>query len=173
MALLTKLFNINTYQKPTLPIPRSMWRNPWHFIAFGFGVGALPYAPGTFATLLAIPFYLMLQPLSWIAYSTVVVLLTLGAIYLCDQVSKEIQVHDHPGMCLDEIIGYLITMINAPRGIIWIIVGFLLFRFFDIVKPQPIRWIDEKVTGGLGIILDDIVAGLCSLFIIQLLAWIV
>jgi phosphatidylglycerophosphatase A len=73
-------------------------------------------------------------------------------------------------MCLDEIVGFLVTMINAPAGIFWILLGFLFFRFFDIVKPPPIRWIDEQVHGGLGIILDDVLAGIYSMLLLQFLA---
>src|SRR5690349_14513668 len=97
-------------------IPDSVWRNPLHFIAFGFGTGALPYAPGTFGTLIAIPFYLVLRQLNWIAYFIVLCILIVASIWICEKVSKEIKVHDHQGMCLDEIIGYLVTMFAAPHG---------------------------------------------------------
>jgi phosphatidylglycerophosphatase A len=159
-------------KKDIPPLPKSMWRNPLHFIAFGFGAGAMPFAPGTFGTLIAIPFYLLLQPLPLIYYITVVTIMTVGAIWLSDHVAKVIHVHDHPGMCIDEVIGYLITMINAPKGFFWIVLGFILFRIFDIWKPWPIRTIDERVGGGFGIILDDIIAALYSLIGLQLLNWI-
>lgn len=164
--------SLKRLKKNIPPIPKSMWRNPLHFIAFGFGTGALPFAPGTFGTLIAIPFYLLLAPLSLPLYIGIVVLITLGSIYLSHQVAKEIDVHDHPGMCLDEIVGFLVTMINAPLGLFWILLGFLLFRFFDIVKPPPIRWVDTQVHGGLGIILDDVLAGIYSMLIIQFVAWV-
>src|SRR5579863_4988914 len=101
------------YHSP--PAPASLWQNPLHFIAFGFGAGAIPVAPGTFGTLMAIPFYLLLAPLPLLAYITIVVLITIGSILLSHRVAEEIQVHDHPGMCLDEIVGYLVTMIAAPQ----------------------------------------------------------
>jgi len=112
----------------TLPIPDSVWQKPTHFIAFGFGSGAMPFAPGTFGTLIAIPFYLVLSKLPASLYVAAVILITLGSIWLCDKVSKEINVHDHPGMCLDEIVGYLVTMCFAPHGWLWILLGFGLFR---------------------------------------------
>ena len=102
-------------------------------------------------------------------YLAAVILIILGSIGLCDKVSKEINVHDHPGMTIDEFAGYFVTMIGAPYGWQWIALGFVLFRFFDIVKPWPIRFLDKRVHGGFGIVLDDIVAGLFAMIIIQLL----
>lgn len=154
------------------PIPHSIWEKPSHFIAFGFGTGALPIAPGTFGTLIAIPFYLVLSALSLSLYLFVVLLIILGSTWLCDRVSKEIGVEDHQGMCLDEIVGYLVTMINVPRGLIWIAAGFILFRIFDIWKPWPIRYADEKIHGGFGMILDDVLAGMYSCIILQIFAWV-
>ena len=158
------------FKKTIPPLPQTIWRKPLHFIAFGFGTGTLPLAPGTFGTLIAIPLYLVLRPLPLPIYMTLVFFLTLGAMVLCQKLEKEMLVHDHPGMCIDEIIGYLITMINAPRGFFWVALGFALFRFFDIFKPWPIRDIDERVAGGIGVILDDALAGLYSMIIIQLIS---
>ncbi len=153
------------------PVPRSVWEKPSHFIAFGFGSGAVPFAPGTFGTLMAIPFYLLMRPLSLSMYLFLVILITIASMWLCDKVSKEIKVHDHSGMCLDEIVGFLVTMIGAPHGVIWILLGFALFRLFDIWKPWPIRYLDEQVKGGVGVILDDVVAGIFSFIVLQLLTW--
>lgn len=155
-----------------IPVPRSVWQKPSYFIAFGFGSGAVPFAPGTFGTLMAIPFYLAMQSLSHLMYLFLVVIITIASMWLCDKVTKEINVQDHSGMCLDEIVGYLVTMYAAPHGFIWIALGFLLFRLFDIWKPWPISYIDKHVHGGIGIILDDVLAGIYSLIILQLLHWI-
>lgn len=154
------------------PVPDTIWQKPTHFIAFGFGTGALPYAPGTFGTLIAIPFYLALQNLPWTIYLGILFAVILGSIWLCHRVAKEINVHDHQGMCLDEVVGYLVTMFNAPHGLIWVLLGFGLFRFFDIVKPWPISYMDEKIPGGAGVILDDVAAGIFSCAILQILGWI-
>lgn len=165
------IFKKNLQRDYTVPpIPESIWKNPWHFIAFGFGTGALPIAPGTFGTLIAIPFYLFLATFSHTTYIILTIAITIFSIWLCNKVSEEIKVEDHQGMCLDEIVGYLVTMIAAPYGWGWMLTGFLLFRFFDIVKPWPIRQIDNGVKGGLGVILDDVLAGIYSLLIIQILA---
>ncbi len=153
------------------PVPRSVWEKPSHFIAFGFGSGAVPFAPGTFGTLMAIPFYLAMQSLSHNMYLFLVILITLASMWLCNKVTQEINIHDHSGMCLDEIVGYLVTMYAAPHGLIWIILGFLFFRLFDIWKPWPINYIDKQVSGGIGIILDDVLAGIYSLMVLRILAW--
>jgi phosphatidylglycerophosphatase A len=164
---------MKSYSKTIPPVPNKIWRDPLYFIAFGFGSGALPFAPGTFGTLLAIPFYWLMQPLSLTFYLTLVIIFTLASAWICQKVSREIQYHDHPGMCIDEFIGFFVTMIHAPPGISWIIVGFLLFRLFDIWKPWPINLIDKKMTGGFGMIFDDIVAGLFAMIIIQILSFII
>ena len=111
--------------------PSSVWKNPLHFVAFGFGSGAVPFAPGTFGTLMAIPFYLLLSHLSLFFYCFSVVIIMLGSMWLCDKVSEKIHVHDHPGMCIDEFVGYFVTMAGAPKGVLWILIGFLFFRLFD------------------------------------------
>ncbi|HSW93773.1 MAG TPA: phosphatidylglycerophosphatase A [Gammaproteobacteria bacterium] len=152
------------------PIPDSIWQKPSHFIAFGFGSGAMPFAPGTFGTLIAIPFYLAICTFSLPVYISLVILITIGSMWLCERVSKEIHVHDHQGMCLDEIVGYLVTMTGVPHGLLWMALGFLLFRLFDIWKPWPIGYIDKKVSGGFGMILDDVLAGVYSLLILNFLS---
>lgn len=162
---------LKSRSKASLAVPRAVWRNPWYFIAFGLGSGAMPFAPGTFGTLMAIPIYLIIRPLPLIAYVIFVILFIVASSYLSDRISQEIHVHDHPGMCIDEFAGFFVTMINAPHGWYWILLGFLLFRFFDIVKPWPIRFIDEKIMGGFGMILDDVLAGIYSLILLQLTAF--
>ncbi len=147
--------------------PASVWRNPVHFLAFGFGSGAAPFAPGTFGTLVAVPLYLLMMPLPLWVYLTIVVVMTILGTWLCDVTSRDLGVHDHSGIVWDEIVGYLITMVAAPQGWLWIVVGFSLFRFFDILKPWPISWIDKHVKGGWGIMLDDILAGVYALLVLQ------
>lgn len=155
-------------KKISPPIPPEVWQNPLYFIAFGLGSGAIPFAPGTFGTLMAIPFYLLLRPLPLIAYIFVVLIFVVFSSWLSDRISREIKSHDHPGMCIDEFAGFFVTMINAPHGFYWIVLGFLLFRLFDIWKPWPIYVLDEKVHGGFGMVLDDIVAGIYALVVMQI-----
>ncbi len=152
------------------PVPRSIWRNPIHFIAFGFGTGAIPFAPGTFGTLIAIPFYLLMQSLAPLTYLGITLLITIMSIWICNKTSNDIGVEDHQGMCLDEIVGFIVTMFYAPHGWQWILLGFLLFRLFDIWKPWPIRLVDQQIHGGFGMILDDVLAGIASCIILQITA---
>jgi len=149
--------------------PASVWRNPVHFLAFGLGSGASPWAPGTAGTIAAIPLFLLIQPLSLAWYAAVLLITFIVGIYLCGKTSKDMGVHDHGGIVWDEFVGYWITMYAAPPGWLWIVIGFVLFRLFDIIKPWPISWADKKVAGGLGIMLDDVLAGLMALACLQLL----
>ena len=137
--------------------------NPIHFLALGFGTGLAPKAPGTFGTLATLPFLYFMMPLSVAVYIAVTVVLAIVGIYLCGKTAKDSGVHDHGAIVWDEIVGYLITMIGVAFSWQSLLVGFLLFRFFDILKPWPISYIDKHVHGGLGIMLDDVAAGLAAL----------
>ena len=145
-------------------------RRPLHFLAFGFGAGLAPKAPGTFGTLVALPVYLLLQlPASDLFYLIAVVIMALVGIPICGRTAKDIGVHDHGGIVWDEITGFLIALIALPAHWLIVILAFALFRLFDILKPWPISWLDKNVQGGPGIMLDDIVAGLFSCAILHLL----
>lgn len=151
-------------------VPASVWRNPVHFLACGFGSGAMPVAPGTFGTLVAIPIYLLLQPLALWTYLVVTALLFMVGIWLCETTARDFGVHDHGGIVWDEIVGYLVTMIAAPPGWLWVMAGFLLFRVFDILKPWPIRKLDRGVHGGFGIMVDDLLAGIYGAVVLAAMA---
>ncbi|MES9993594.1 MAG: phosphatidylglycerophosphatase A [Candidatus Thiodiazotropha sp.] len=144
-------------------------RKPAHLLAFGFGSGLLPKAPGTYGTLVGIPLYLLMQPLPLLLYVVIVALAFIAGLWICQRAAEDLGVHDHSGIVWDEIIGYLAAMTFAPPGWVWIVLGFLLFRLFDIFKPWPIRWIDRRVEGGLGIMLDDLLAGLYTAGVISVL----
>jgi len=155
----------------TTPTFKQLFKNPNHLFAFGFGSGLAKKAPGTFGTFAAIPFFLLLQNLSWPLYlSWLLVTFALGVLW-CDRSSKAMGVHDHGGIVWDEFVGFWITMFMAPAGWVWILVGFVLFRFFDILKPWPINWLDKKVHGGFGIMIDDVLAGIYALLVLQLIAF--
>ncbi|MDX1251980.1 MAG: phosphatidylglycerophosphatase A [Gammaproteobacteria bacterium] len=117
-------------------------------------------APGTFGTLAAVPLYLLLQNLPLIGYIIVVGILFALGVWLCHITARDLGVHDHPGIVWDEIVGYLIAMIAAPAGWLWLLTGFALFRLFDVWKPWPIHLIDRHVGEGFGIMFDDVVAGI-------------
>lgn len=150
-----------------MSMPSFKLSNPVHFLALGFGSGLAPKAPGTFGTLAAIPVYLLLVQLPLWAYLFAVAVSFVIGVYLCDRATRDVDVHDHPAIVWDEIVGFLITMIMVPAGWPWVLAGFVLFRFFDIIKPWPIRFLDRYVTGGFGIMIDDVVAGLFALAALQ------
>lgn len=155
---------------------KSIWRNPIHFIAFGFGSGVLPKAPGTWGTLMAIPIYMLMMYFPLWLYILVTSVIIVLSVIICEISEKDLNIHDHPGMALDEIAGYLLTMVLAPPGILWIILGFIFFRIFDIWKPWPIADIDRKIKGGLGTVLDDLIAAVYAglaleLIVLIFLSW--
>ncbi|MFB2777805.1 Phosphatidylglycerophosphatase A [Shewanella putrefaciens] len=151
-------------------LSRLSLKNPIHFLALGFGSGLAAKAPGTFGTLAAVPLYLLLAQLPFSWYLAVTLVCVLAGIYICDKAAKDMGVHDHGAIVWDEVAGLLITMIAAPAGVLWLVVGFVLFRLFDIIKPWPIRWLDAKVEGGFGIMIDDVLAGIFALIGVQALA---
>jgi len=151
------------------PLPRPQLTNPVHLLAFGFGSGLAPKAPGTFGTMVGVALYLPLAQLTFYAYAAVVLLAILFGVWICGRASVDLQAHDHPGIVWDEIAGYWLAMLAAPTGWVWILIGFVLFRLFDIWKPWPIATLDARVQGGLGIMLDDLAAAVYTLVIMQLL----
>lgn len=145
--------------------------NPSCLVALGFGSGLVPVAPGTAGTLAAIPLYLLLQEFSLIIYLAVLLVMLTGGILVCGYTAERLGVHDHPAIVWDEVVGYLITMTAAPAGWIWVAAGFVLFRLFDILKPWPIGWLDRRVHGGMGIMLDDVIAGVFAAVVLQVVAY--
>lgn len=147
---------------------KSLIKRPACFIAYGFGSGLAPKAPGTFGTLAALPIYWLIKDWHIAAYLTFLALVFIVGIWVCQQAADWLKNDDPSGVVWDEIVGYLVAMAFAPSGWQWMLVGFLLFRFFDIVKPWPVSLADKKLHGGLGIMLDDVVAGIYALVIIQI-----
>lgn len=137
--------------------------NPVHFLALGFGSGLAPFMPGTFGTVAAIPVFLLLCSLSITWYLLATVAVCVVGIWLCEKTANDMQTHDHPAIVWDEVAGFLITMIAVPVNWTTVVAGFVLFRVFDILKPWPISVLDQRVSGGLGIMVDDIVAGAFAL----------
>lgn len=148
----------------------SALKDPIVFIGLGFGSGLSPYAPGTAGTLAAVPIYILMSFLSLETYILITAVITGLGVWICSYISKKLNVHDHPAIVIDEFAGFFVTMMFAPKGWIWVFVGFAVFRFFDAVKPWPISWLDKNVKGGVGIMLDDIVAGIASLLTLLLLS---
>jgi len=145
-------------------------RDPVLFLAFGFGSGLAPKAPGTAGTLAAVPLYLLLMPLSAPGYLAIVLAVSLAGIWICGRASAKLGTHDHPGIVWDEFAGFLVTMIPASGSWVSLVAGFALFRLFDIWKPWPISVADKQVGGGLGIMLDDLLAGVPAAVGVAILA---
>ena len=154
--------------KPAAPLPSfsRLLREPVLLLAFGFGSGLAPRAPGTAGSLVALalaagftclPFTL---PASawWLVLGTVVI----AGIAICGSAARRLEAPDHPGIVWDEFAGLWLTLGLAPAGLGWWVAGFVLFRIFDIVKPWPIAWFDRHWKGGPGIMADDLVAGLLA-----------
>ena len=159
---------LEKHHKSRDALERLNWRNPLHWLATGFGSGLSPFAPGTFGTLAAIPFYWLMTYLPLSVYIAVTVVAAVAGIWICQSATKAIGQDDHGSIVWDEFVGFWITMIAAPKGLFWLLAGFLIFRFFDIIKPWPIRWLDRYVKGGLGIMVDDVLAGLFGLLVMQI-----
>ena len=138
-----------------LPRPRSAL----HWIAFGAGAGLAPRAPGTAGTAVAIPIYAAVAGEPVAVYLLAVALVVAVGVWTCGRTARDLGLHDHPGIVLDEIAGFLVTMTALPFEWPWIVAGFVTFRFFDIAKPWPISLADRRIGGGLGIMLDDVLAG--------------
>ena len=134
-------------------------RSAVHWIAFGAGAGLVPRAPGTAGTVVAVPIYLAVAGAPPAVHGLVVALVVGAGVWICGRTARDLGVHDHPGIVLDEIAGFLVTMTALPREWPWIAAGFVAFRVLDIVKPWPVSLADRKVGGGLGIMLDDVIAG--------------
>jgi len=134
-------------------------KNPVHFLALGFGSGLIPLMPGTFGSLAAIPILFAMSFVSTEMFIGITVLSFIVGIYLCGVTARDMKVHDHGSIVWDEVAGMMVTFILVPINPLTLLIGFLLFRFFDILKPWPIREFDRRVHGGFGIMIDDIVAG--------------
>jgi phosphatidylglycerophosphatase A len=145
--------------------------NPLHLLATGFGSGLAPRAPGTAGSVMAVLLWLPMQALPVFWYVALVLACMLGGIWLCGYVAREMQVKDPASIVFDEFVGVWVSLFLLPAGWHWVLLGFALFRFFDILKPWPVNWLDQRLAGGWGIMLDDVAAGLYSLAIIQALAY--
>ncbi|MDH5179122.1 MAG: phosphatidylglycerophosphatase A [Gammaproteobacteria bacterium] len=156
----------------TTRVPPRLLLNPIHFLSLGFGSGLSPLAPGTAGTLAALPLIILMQQLSISLYLAITLMVCFIGIYLCGETAQRLGVHDHGAIVWDEIAGYMLTMFAAPTGWLPLLMGFVLFRLFDIWKPWPIRLLDQNVSGGIGIMLDDILAALYAAVLLHLILYI-
>lgn len=154
---------------PRAAIPAAAMKRPVMWLATGFGAGLSPWAPGTAGSLVGILLYIAMARLPLAAYLVLVAALALMGVWLCQRAGRILGVVDHRGIVWDEIVGMLITMTATPVSWQGALLGFALFRGFDILKPWPVDLIDRRVPGGAGVILDDVMAGLYALACLQIL----
>ncbi|OGV31801.1 MAG: phosphatidylglycerophosphatase [Legionellales bacterium RIFCSPHIGHO2_12_FULL_35_11] len=148
-----------------------VWTTPVYFVAFGFGSGLITNAPGTWGTLAAIPLYLLLLNIPSSLYFLITVLLFMLGTVVSEKVTNDLGVEDYKGIVIDEIVGFLLVMFLVPFSLSSLFLGFILFRIFDIWKPWPIGWLDTKIKGGLGIMVDDVVAAIYASVLLHLIIW--
>ena len=149
---------------------RFLFSHPAYLLAFGFGSGLARKAPGTFGTLVAFPMYWYLAPRLTDAVFLLVLIWSFAiGVWVCDKTGKALGVPDHGGIVWDEIAAFMLVLFFTPPGWQWSLLAFVLFRFFDIVKPQPIRYFDSNWHGGLGVMFDDLLAAGYTLLCLALL----
>ena len=159
--------NSPVYLKPS---KRFILQHPAFFLAFGGGVGLSSKAPGTLGTLIALPlFWLINQYLDPIQFLLLIDIMFIAGIWICSLTGKVLGTHDHSGIVWDEIVAFLLVLFFTPDSLIWQAFAFLLFRLFDIFKPQPIRYYDKKLQNGFGVMFDDLFAAFYTL--LCLAAW--
>ncbi len=155
------------YPAPFKKAKSYLFKSPHYFFALGCGSGLLSPAPGTWGTLFALLPYCLMARLPLSAYGFIVLLGFLYGCFICGKTAKALGVHDHSSIVWDEFVGLWITLFAVPFSWQWVLLGFGLFRLFDIVKPWPIRWLDRRVKSGFGIMIDDVLAGAFSGLILQ------
>jgi phosphatidylglycerophosphatase A len=148
-----------------------VWQDVRYFIAFGFGVGLSPIAPGTCGTVIGIFVYLLMSSFSMIPYIGLTIFLFALGVFVSERVTIDVGVPDYQGIVWDEVVGYLATMSLVPLSLKGMLLGFVLFRLFDIWKPWPIRFFDKRVPGGFGVMLDDVLAAIPAALILWLIHW--
>jgi len=151
--------------------PWALLRDPAGWIATGFGSGLVPRAPGTVGTLAALLPWLALRQLPLWGYLAAVLAAFVLGVWAAQRVIAQLRIED-PGLVVwDEFVGLWITLIAVPHGWHWVLLGFVLFRLFDIAKPWPVSWADARLKGGFGAMFDDALAGGYALAVLQALAW--
>jgi phosphatidylglycerophosphatase A len=151
------------------PTPAFALGHPAHLIALGFGAGLSRFAPGTVGTLVAIPLWWLIgdgdEPL--VLLGLIAVLFAIG-VWACERTGRDLGVSDHGAMCWDEIVAFLLVLALVPADPWWQAAAFFLFRAFDVLKPPPIRQLEMRLKGGLGVMFDDILAAGYTLLVLAI-----
>ena len=154
-------------------LSRSVLTDPVNFLAFGFGTGLAPFAPGTFGSVPGLILFWLTLDFGLYVQVSIAIAMALVGIWICGESARRIGVHDHGGIVWDEIVGMYVTLFLAPVSIAGFVLAFALFRVMDIVKPWPIRDLDHSMRGGLGIMLDDLLAAVYAALLLALYGWFV
>jgi phosphatidylglycerophosphatase A len=152
-------------------LARTVLKDPVHILAFGFGTGLAPFAPGTFGSLPGILLFWLTMDYGLYVQLGVAMAITLAGIWICGESARRIGVHDHGGIVWDEIVGMYVTLLAAPVSVVGWVLAFVFFRVMDIVKPWPISDLDHRLGGGVGIMLDDLAAALYAAILLALYGW--
>ena len=152
-------------------LTRTVLTDPVNFLAFGFGTGLAPFAPGTVGSIPGLLLFWLTLDFGLYVQLGIAAAMTLIGVWICGESARRIGVHDHGGIVWDEIVGMYVTLLAAPVTVTGFVIAFVLFRVMDIVKPWPIRDLDHSIHGGLGIMLDDLVAALYAALLLGLYGW--
>lgn len=157
----------------TAPDFKLLMAHPAHFLALGAGAGLAKKAPGTFGTLLGLPLFFLIVPLQIDLQISIIFILFLVGIYCCEKTGQTLGVSDHGSIVWDEIVAMMLVLTFTPLQWQWWLAAFALFRLFDIWKPAPIRQCDAKIKGGLGVMMDDILAAVYAILSLKILLWLI
>ncbi len=155
------------------PDPAFLLRHPAHLIAFGFGAGLAPKAPGTAGTVLGLPLFWGIAALARDLPARLALLAAafLLGVWACARAGRALGVADHGGIVWDEIVAYALVLLFTPPGWLWIALAFALFRLFDILKPWPIRFFDTRLKNGFGVMFDDLLAAVYAIAVLKGMEW--
>lgn len=161
-----------TTSRPDL---KFLFAHPAHFIAFGFGSGLVPRAPGTVGTLLGLPLFWLIAAAAPDLGNRVVLVIAafLLGIWACARAGRALGVPDHGGIVWDEIVAFALVLLFTPPGWAWLALAFALFRLFDILKPWPIAFFDRRLKNGFGVMFDDLLAAVYAVAILKGIQWLV
>lgn len=145
--------------------------HPAHFFALGFGSGLAPKAPGTLGTLVGLPLFWLISSYTLQTQLLIMTALFLIGIYFCDKTGRDLGMADHGAIVWDEIVAMMLVLTITPPTVFFWFIAFLLFRLFDIWKPYPICYADAKLKNGFGVMLDDLLAAIYAILVMQFIVW--
>ncbi len=145
----------------------AVWKYPVHWLAYGFGTGLSPFAPGTFGSLVGVALFWFMASMPAIPYAIVVAVMFVAGIFICGQTAHDVGAVDPGFIVYDEVVGFLVAMYLLPTEWRWVVGGFVVYRVFDIWKPFPIHWVEDKLGLGSGIMTDDVISGIYTFIVLH------